>query len=104
MSTRSGQRPAGSAPALAAGLALLAAVLLTGCADRATPVSDTSPTASSASGPTPSAASGAASGASNGSVGVDPKAAGSIEDSVDQAESLLKELDQDFQGDAADVG
>ena len=100
MSTRSGEpRGSRSAAGLAAGLTLLTAVLLTGCADRATPVSETAPASA-----TFSPAASPASGTSAGSARVDPEAADSIEDSVSEAETLLKELDQDFQGDAADVG
>jgi|tagenome__1003787_1003787.scaffolds.fasta_scaffold20757462_3 hypothetical protein len=90
-------------PALALGLALVAALALTGCSKPA--AEPRPPIASSAaqegSGTATTAPASARPKAS--ASGVDPQAAASIENSVSDAESLLRELNQDFQQDAAET-
>src|SRR4051794_40392610 len=93
-------------PALVLGFALVAALALTGCSNPAAPAEPRPPSASSAaqegSGTATTAPGSTRPKAS--ATGVDPQAAASIESSVSDAESLLRELNQDFQQDAAETG
>jgi hypothetical protein len=98
--------------ALAVSFALMTVLLLAGCAGSADPASPatagTPSTGTSAaqegSGTTGSEATASPASTADAGPGLDPEAAASIEDSVADAEQLLKELDQDFQQDDAATG
>jgi outer membrane murein-binding lipoprotein Lpp len=109
------------APALAVSFALMAVLILAGCGP-ATPVDETSssvdetsssvdetssPVGTSAaqegSGTTATESDSTARAEVDASTGLDQEAAAAIENSVSEAESLLQDLDSEFQQDAAET-
>jgi hypothetical protein len=89
------------ATALAVSFTLMVALVLAGCSDPAgstagTPIgTSAAPEGSGTTTPDPT---------DPGNTGLDQEAAASIESTVSEAESLLAELDQEFQQDAAEAG
>ena len=96
-----------SGSAFAITFALVAALLLVGYPGRGNAESESVPTpAATASVPEPSAAAklpSSKNSASNPTTGVDQQTATGIEDTVTDAETLLQELNQDFQQDEAET-
>jgi hypothetical protein len=85
-------------------LALISALLLAGCGERTEPASDTATGGAVTAGPLTTAPTAAETRTAAAGTEIDEQSAASIEQSVEQAQSLLTGLDRDFQEDGTESG